>query len=126
LGAEAYSSGLANYDFLCTNLCSSLAGLVGAWAFKEADLVASCVKPGFPSPNKMEQKKMFVQAHLMIGMAQTNQQMYGTMNYVSVSFSNVDYYLFPMNDNGNIVLAVACVKPYSIEVISKAVSELIA
>ena len=120
------SFGLADYDFLCTNLCENVAGIVGSWAFKEADLIASSSKPGFPAPNKQEQKKMFVQAHLMIGMAQTNQQMYGRISYVSVSFANADCYLFPMSDDSNIVLGVACVKPYSIEVIAKAVSELVA
>ena len=123
---KVYSFGLADYNFLCTNLCENIGGIVGAWAFKEADLVASCNKSGFPFPNKEEQKKMFVQAHLMIGMAETNQQMYGKISYVSVSFANVDCYLFPMNDKSNVVLSVACVKPYSIEVIAKAVSELVA
>lgn len=123
---KVYSFGLADYSFLCTNLCENVDGIVGSWAFKEADLIASCNKPGFPAPNKQEQKKMFVQAHLMIGMAQTNQQMYGKMRYVSVSFANVDCYLFPMNDSSNIVLAVACTKPYSVEVIEKAVSGLVA
>lgn len=62
----------------------------------------------------------------MIGMAQTNQQMYGAMKYVCVSFANADCYLFPMEEIGDFVLAVACVRPYSIEAISKAVSELVA
>ena len=60
----------------------------------------------------------------MIGMAQTNQRMHGPMKYVSVSFANADCYLFPMN--GDIVLAVSCVEPYSIGIICKAVSELVA
>ena len=115
---------MADYGYLCTNLCSNINGVVGAWAFKEADLIASCSKPGFPAPNRHEQKKMLVQAQLMIGMAQTNQQMYGTTNYVSVSFANADCYLFPTDDGA--VLAIMCVKPYSLDGISKAVSELVA
>ena len=67
---------------------------------------------------------MFVQAQLMIGMAQTNQEMYGSMNYVSVSFANADCYLFPMGDG--VVLAIMCVRPYSLDIIRKAVSELVA
>ena len=115
---------LADYRYLCTNLCDNFEKIVGAWAFKEAELIASASKSGFPVPNKQEQKKMFVQAQLMIGMAQTNQEMYGAMNYVSVSFANADSYLFPMADG--VILAVMCVKPYSLDVISKTVSELIA
>jgi hypothetical protein len=83
----------------------------------------SCNKPGFPVPNVQEQKKLFVQAHFMIGMAQTNQQMYGSMNYVSISFANADCYMFPLHDG--VVLAVACVKPYSGDAVSKAVSEMV-
>lgn len=62
----------------------------------------------------------------MIGMTQTNQRMYGPMKYVSVSFANADCYFFPMNGNCEIVLVVAGVKPYSIGVICKAFSELVA
>jgi len=115
---------LADYGYLCTNLCDNFERIVGAWAFREAELIASSSKSGFPTPNKQEQKKMFVQAQLMIGMAQTNQDMYGAMNYVSVSFANADCYLFAMGDG--VLLAIMCVKPYSLDVISKAVSELTA
>lgn len=114
---------MADYSFLCARLCNNVDGIAGAWTFKEADLVASCSRSGFPAPNRIEQKKMFVQAHLMIEMAQTNQQMYGAVKYVSVSFANADCYLFPMNDD--IVLGIACVSPYSMDVIKRAISELV-
>ena len=70
---------------------------------------------------------MFVQAHMMIGMAATNESMFGKMKYVSVSFDNVDCYLFPLTEEERgIVLAIACVKPYSIDTIKRAVSVMVA
>jgi hypothetical protein len=70
---------------------------------------------------------MFVQAHMMIGMASTNESKYGKMNYVSASFDNVDFFLFPLTEEEKgLVLAVACVKPYSIETIKRAVSVMVA
>lgn len=63
----------------------------------------------------------------MIGMAATNESMYGKMNHVSVSFENMDCYLFPLTEEERgLVLAVACVKPYSIETIKRAVSVMVA
>jgi hypothetical protein len=63
----------------------------------------------------------------MIGMAATNEVLYGKLNYVSVSFENVDCYLFPITEEERgLVLAVACVKPYSIETIRRKVSVIVA
>jgi hypothetical protein len=115
-----------NYKALCSNLCSTIESVMGVWVFKETELVASHVKQGFPNASQAEQKKMFVQAHLMIGMAASN-AMYGKPNYVSVSFEHADCYLFPINDEGkDFVLAVACVKPYSVDTIARAVSVMVA
>jgi hypothetical protein len=44
-----------------------------------------------------------------------------------VSFENMDCYLFPLTEEERgLVLAVACVKPYSIETIKRAVSVMVA
>jgi hypothetical protein len=108
-------------------LCNSIENVVGVWAFRETDLVASSVKSSFPTASSSEQKKMFVQAHMMIGMAATNETMYGKMKYVSVSFNDVDCYLFPLTEEERgLVLAVACIKPYSIDTIKRAVSVMVA
>ncbi|HKU48385.1 MAG TPA: hypothetical protein VJP79_00420 [Nitrososphaera sp.] len=113
-----------HYTSLCENVCNSTQNILAAWVFRDAELVSSFLKPSFPLPNSSEQKKFLVQAHLMVSMASTNQQMYGKLNYVSGSFQHADYYIFPMTDDNEVLLAVACVKPYSVDAIGKAVSVL--
>jgi hypothetical protein len=105
-------------------LCNTIQNVVGVWVFRDTDLISYTVKPGFPSPNASEQKKMFVQAQMMVSMALTNQEMYGKLNYVGTSFGNADCYLFPLEEKGAI-LAAACIRPYSIETITKAVSVMV-
>lgn len=93
----------------------------GAWVFRNAQIVASSVKRGFPRPGALEQKRLFVQSHLMAGMAGTNEQMYGKVKYLCIGFEHIDYCLFSMMGEDTL-LAVACSKPYSIELLASAVA----
>src|SRR5574338_927779 len=105
---------LQHYTSICENVCNSKDSILAAWMFRDAEIVSSHLKPSFPAPNASELKKFLVQAHLMISMASTNQQMYGRMNYVSGSFEHADYYIFPIAGEDEMLLALACVRPYSI------------
>jgi hypothetical protein len=106
-----------NYESLLDRVLNNADNAVGVWIFRDTSLIKSFVKPGLPIPNKMAQQKMFVQAHLMMAMARNNENMYGKVNHLSVSFEYCDYFLFPLGRDE--IIAVGFKKPYTIDDIDK-------
>jgi hypothetical protein len=104
---------LRNYDTLCKRICQSNESIVGVWAFNKDKQIASVIKRGFVQPSGQEQQKMFVQAHIMASMANSNSQAYGELHFVMVRFQNFDAFLFPIKPLE--MISIGCIRPYSVE-----------
>ncbi len=98
---------------ICRDMCDSHPRIVGAWAVGQRKILYSAVKPGFGEPGKETQKNMSLQAQAMISIAETHQNLYGKVRHIFVSFEHFDSFLFPLN--GEEVIAVGCLRPYTFE-----------
>jgi hypothetical protein len=110
-------------------MCESHDKIVGVWVFGTHELIASCVRPRFAEPERGEQEKMFVQAQILRSIVGTNEDMYGKVKYIAVSFENFDAYLFTLEerqDGETTMMSIGCIKPYSIEVVVATAQKVLA
>lgn len=114
---------LRDYNLLCKKICNSSSSIVGVWAFNKDKEICSFTKKGILQPNAQEQQKMFVQAHIMASMANSNSQTYGELHFVMVRFENFDAFLFPIKPLE--MVSIGCTRPYSVEDVANIAREAI-
>lgn len=114
-----------DYSELCQKVDSIGDNFACVIVVKRGRLIASKVKPGLEALNEKRFADMFTQVQIMIGVAQSSQDMLGSMEHVKVRYGNgLDVYLFPLETQlERTVLVAAVLRPYDVdELLEKIVS----
>ncbi|AFU57725.1 hypothetical protein Ngar_c07830 [Candidatus Nitrososphaera gargensis Ga9.2] len=104
-----------DYSDLCQKVDFLGQNLVCVIVVKKGKLVASKVKPGLEALNEKRFADMFTQVQIMVGVAQTAEDILGGMEHVKVRYGNgLDVYLFPLETpSEKTILVVAVMRPYN-------------
>jgi hypothetical protein len=116
-----------DYSELCKKIDSLGDNLACVIVVKRGKLIASKVKPGMEALNEEKFADMFTQVQIMVGVAQSSEEMLGSMEHVKVKYGNaLDVYLFPLDTHlERTILVVAVIRPYNVdELIDKIINAI--
>ena len=113
-----------NYSELCRMVCALDKSVIGAWVIDfTAQLVGRYEIPSNPVPNLEREKIMLVQTVIMLGVPRKNEDMYGKVKRINVTYDHIESLVFPMPDD--YVLAIGCIRPCDIAKIITQVEKII-
>ena len=95
---------------LCKAICSIDKAIIGAWVVDAlAEVIGRYSTADNPLPNSERQKTMAMQSLAMMGIPSSNEDMYGRVGRVSVTYEFIETFGFPLGDGT--VLGVGCLRP---------------
>lgn len=74
---------------------------------EDSDMIGTCLRKGFPMPEKRKLATMLLQAGIVFSIARTSEDFHGRARCVTLRYANVDEHLFPLASENNRMLIVS-------------------
>ena len=81
------------------------------------------VRPGQWVPDRELLQRLLTQVNIMIGIAYSNEQIYGELGYVMVTHKIADFFFYPLSENR--IFLVSVNRPYDHARIESRLSEML-
>lgn len=102
------------FDDLCQQVCELDDKLLAVTVAEDGMLVGTCLRKGFPIPEKGKLATMLLQAGIVFSIARTSEDFHGRAKCVTFHYANIDEHLFPLAAECNRMMIVSTI-PYTMD-----------
>lgn len=95
------------FDDLCQQVCELDKKLLAVTVTENGMLVGTCLRKGFPIPEKHKLSTMLLQAGIIFSIARTSEDFHGRTKCVTLHFANVDEHLFSIAAENSRIMIVS-------------------
>lgn len=110
-------------DEFCRRVASVDDKVNTALVMREITPEGAYARPGQWVPDKELLQRLLTQVNIMIGIANSNEQIYGELGYVMVTHKIADFFFYPLSDKR--IFLVSVNRPYDHARIESRLSEML-
>jgi hypothetical protein len=110
-------------DEFCRRVASIDDRVNTALVMKDVTPEGAYARPGQWVPDKELLQRLLTQVNIMIGIAYSNEQIYGRLGYVMVTHSTADFFFFPLADRRIFLASIN--RPYDHAKIEAGLAEML-
>lgn len=111
-------------DEFCKRMAAADTNINTALVMKDITPEGAYARPGQWVPDRELLQRLLTQVNIMIGIASSNEHIYGAARYVMVTHKVADFFFFPIGERR--ILLVSVNRPYDHALLEGRLSEMLA